>query len=1497
MLKDLVSLALFIGASLLSLHGHAFSETPDPDEPDGSDNAWPNPGKGLGNLHYEENELFQVIARIDEHSGIPAEGAPSGRHFGTNVATMVNGYLVTLFAPDSGLTGGGFLVYDVSNPRQPVLANRIYNSETAEFREAHSLGLTTIDGKTVMAISSIYGIEFWDFSNVNDISRISKIALPGVNEGDYNDVAWQLWWQAPYLYVASSNRGIFIVDTTDINNPVLADRGNGRKNPVPVSELGDFRVGSIYALGNHMLISSMDNSEALSLLDIADPLNPVLIERSKNIERYYSVCFNGNKAFASARSAGGKMVAFDVTDLNHFNVENDQLVIDDQIYCATQDHFVYQGAQNKVHKIDVSDPDNYQEVGNGTLNVPHADHGQVSPLGNVLYVGNDHGSGSGFMVHDVHADTTAPAVIQVSPRPQAVQQSLSTRVGIALSDSILLESLNSDSFSLQPILENGDLAEAVNGQFSVQLGLVNFTPDEPLTVNTHYQITLSAGGITDFAGNTLVEEFQSDFYTGMALDSLLVNRWRFENDVEDDKGANNGQDVQSHQFDEGAIVLSGDTPIILEDDVSRQLGGSASLSFYIKTGQRGNNKAYKAPGIAGGEQEGGTDDIFWGWLDGDGYLRFSLGNHSGISSLNPINNQQWAHVVLTRNAESGELAMYINGELQAHKELPSGLIGGARISKVVNSLDRPEFINQLSSAFSGLANFLGWDFALGDIPIVGFTSINLIYKCILGDCKSLATESENQLGIDLSFLNDLNNRDYGNRFRQLGAIERGGPAFQGRLDEVQIFHSALDAEQVESLFQQAVVSVDGGEPSVLELGQSMSLRVDTRNDAELRYVWNLGNGEVIETSGPTLNYTYMTTGHYPIVLSVIEANGRTQRFNLHRTIINPPTENSATSISSITGDENNIYVLNPDNGSVSAIDREQLELRWELAVGSKPRTLALGPEGNIWLTVEDDDQVLVVSPEGLLLQTISLEYGSGPYGIVFTADQSSALVTLAHRGELLKLDATNGDVLGRVSIKDPRAIAVTGDSEHAYVGQFRSGDAALVSQVALDSMTVVQDINLPADISTIDTEDSSRGLSNYLQDIVISPDGLRLLVAAKKDNIYRGIFREGEELGHDSTVRSIVDQVDLISGQLLSAEQIDFNDRAPARAIAYTPLGDYAFVALQGSNSIEIVDAYNGNQVGGIELGSLDELALAPQGLYIDEEKKRLYIHNFMSRNVSIFDISGFLNQQNIAPNFIAQLDTVTDEKMSAEILLGKQVFYNARDTRMSLDGYISCAVCHDDGGHDGQVWDFTQRGEGLRNTIDLRGRQGMAHGLVHWTANFDEIQDFENDIRNGFGGTGFLTDDEFQKTQQPLGNAKAGLSAELDALAAYVTSLKNYPRSPYRASVFTEDTIKGQQIFAQLECDSCHQGEIFSDGERHDVGSIQPSSGLGQGEYLDGIGFDTPTLLGIWDGAPYFHNGQFDTLIEVLQSGHGEADTLTTTQQEQLVVYLNSLDGQAISQ
>jgi len=265
---------------------------------------------------------------------------------------------------------------------------------------------------------------------------------------------------------------------------------------------------------------------------------------------------------------------------------------------------------------------------------------------------------------------------------------------------------------------------------------------------------------------------------------------------------------------------------------------------------------------------------------------------------------------------------------------------------------------------------------------------------------------------------------------------------------------------------------------------------------------------------------------------------------------------------------------------------------------------------------------------------------------------------------------------------------------------------------------------------------------------------------------------------------------------------------------------------------------------------------------------------------------------------------------LTTQVLQGKQIFYNAADRKMSRDKYLSCAACHVDGDSDGRVWDFTDRGEGLRNTISLNGHGGMRQGPVHWSANFDEIQDFEGDIRKAFAGKGFMADPDFNAStrSQPLGAPKAGFSVELDALAAYIATLKRVPASPFRNpdGSMTTDAIAGQKLFhsAATGCSNCHRGPQLSDSELHgnpfvlhDVGTITPASGKRLSATLTGL--DTPTLKGIWETGPYLHDGSAATLMDVLttknpNNQHGLTSQLTPTELQQLVAYLQQVDNVA---
>ncbi|MFT3953507.1 MAG: PA14 domain-containing protein [Piscinibacter sp.] len=246
-------------------------------------------------------------------------------------------------------------------------------------------------------------------------------------------------------------------------------------------------------------------------------------------------------------------------------------------------------------------------------------------------------------------------------------------------------------------------------------------------------------------------------------------------------------------------------------------------------------------------------------------------------------------------------------------------------------------------------------------------------------------------------------------------------------------------------------------------------------------------------------------------------------------------------------------------------------------------------------------------------------------------------------------------------------------------------------------------------------------------------------------------------------------------------------------------------------------------------------------------------------------------------------------------MLRGKQLFYDARDPRLARDRYMSCASCHNDGGHDGRVWDLTGFGEGLRNTISLRGRGGMGHGGLHWSNNFDEVQDFEGQIRAMAGGTGLMADADFiaGTRSQPLGDRKAGLSADLDALAAYLASLASFEPAPARpgATALSATAAEGKAIFAARNCASCHAGSNFSgsgNGTLVNIGTIKPASGQRLGAALTGL--DVPTLRDVWATAPYLHDGSAATLEAAVRAHSGV--TITDADLVKLTAYLREIGG-----
>lgn len=615
----------------------------------------------------------------------------------------------------------------------------------------------------------------------------------------------------------------------------------------------------------------------------------------------------------------------------------------------------------------------------------------------------------------------------------------------------------------------------------------------------------------------------------------------------------------------------------------------------------------------------------------------------------------------------------------------------------------------------------------------------------------------------------------------------------------------------------------------------------------------------------------------------------------------PSTEKRPTATASVVYDaqRSRIYNVNQDNDTISVVDPIALSKVAELQVYRNPEALAITPSSKLWVLHRDDYAIAIVDLDKLVVEGgFRLPYASQPIGLAMSPTGDAAYVTLMATGKLLKLDPTTGAVLAEGPMgRMPRGLSVSADGSKAYVTRFISPlSGGEVLEVETATLNVTRTFNLSPDTTTLDTDQKGRGLPNALFAAPITPDGREAWIPGKKDNIFRGPLRDGIALSQDNTVRPSVSILDLVGGSEKLAQRMDLDDRNLPSHVEFSELGDLAFVTVTGSNLVEVRDAYNKDF-----LTSLTGAGLAPRSAVLGP-MGRLFVQGSMERSVVVFDVATILDASDIRVKLLTDIPVVENEKLSPEVLLGKQIFSNSADARMTFQGYLTCITCHFDGGDDGQVYDFTSRGEGFRNTISLRGKRGTGQGKLLWSGSFDEAQDFEDEIRDLFQGKGFIADDKLAEGThaEALGDPKAGLSPELDALTAYLTTLDSVSPSPFRNpdGTMTADAVAGAALFNKLGCDFCHSGPGFTDsgtGRLHDVGTLKPSSGTRAGQPL--LGLDTPSLLGVWESPPYLHDGSAATLRDVLTTQnpndlHGFTSGRTLQEIDQLVAFLQQLDS-----
>ena len=279
------------------------------------------------------------------------------------------------------------------------------------------------------------------------------------------------------------------------------------------------------------------------------------------------------------------------------------------------------------------------------------------------------------------------------------------------------------------------------------------------------------------------------------------------------------------------------------------------------------------------------------------------------------------------------------------------------------------------------------------------------------------------------------------------------------------------------------------------------------------------------------------------------------------------------------------------------------------------------------------------------------------------------------------------------------------------------------------------------------------------------------------------------------------------------------------------------------------------------------------------------------------------------------------------KVALGKMLYF---DKRLSKDGTISCATCHDPemawtehratsmGIHEkvggansptviNAAYATTQFWDGREKTLEdqalgpIENPIEMGHSMEALTGELDEIPEYKEAFQKVFG-TGVTND----------GIAKAIASFERTVLSGnspYDRFVKNDEKD-----ALSEAQQRGLALFKDVGCAGCHTPPLFSNYGFYNAGVGMDKDPPDQGRKAvtgeDGdLGkFRTPALREVANTHPYYHDGSVATLEEaVALMATGGKDNpnlsgmfkllrkaeITEEQQKDLVEFLKALSGE----
>ncbi|HTN75941.1 MAG TPA: beta-propeller fold lactonase family protein, partial [Pirellulaceae bacterium] len=552
-----------------------------------------------------------------------------------------------------------------------------------------------------------------------------------------------------------------------------------------------------------------------------------------------------------------------------------------------------------------------------------------------------------------------------------------------------------------------------------------------------------------------------------------------------------------------------------------------------------------------------------------------------------------------------------------------------------------------------------------------------------------------------------------------------------------------------------------------------------------------------------------------------------------------------------------LVTINQGSSTASLVDPQTGRVLDEVAVGKHPTAIIRDEGGrDVYISSRDSGTITILTvADDRLTVSGQIEVGMHPHGLALGPAEMTLYVALTAADQVGVINLKTRELVEKIDCgRWPRWLALSPDGKRLAVAS--SGDRGISVIDCHARKLLFHDAF--AGVSVGHVSISKDGEYAYFPWMVyranpISEVNIKLgwVLASRLGRIKLAEKSRREAFSLDPPGKAIAD----VHGLALSS-----NDKRLVVSAAGThellvyrntdlPFKDYG-----GTDHIEPALLADAERFTRIPLGG------RPLGLRIAEDDHTVYVANYFHNAIQVVDID--------SGKVVRELSLGPAPELSLA-RRGEVIFYDA--TR-SLDQWYSCHSCHYEGGLASDRMDTTN--DGSRNTFKTVLPLYNFSKTAPWTWH------------------GWQTDERAAMrkslTETMLGPKPTG--DDIDALLAYFGQLAP-PPNPFRPrdGKLSPAAERGQKVFASetAGCANCHSGDYFTDGENHDVG-------LGaRGDAYKG--FNTPSLIGVYERVKLLHDGRAASLREALTGPHSPAKVtgrgdLTDEQLTDLIEYLKTL-------